>query len=281
MTELPSNAVPPPAVLDAFGVKGTPVPLVGGQGRSVLVGASVFKPAEGPEDEVEWSASLFERLAPSSDFRVPLPLRATDGRSVVDGWTASEFLTGEPGPQGHWAGVFSAGRAFHRALRQIPRPDFLDRHTHPWAVADRVAWGEQDIDVIEDLSAPFLALLELRRRVKQDAAQLVHGDLTGNVLFTADEVPVVIDFSPYWRPPVFAEAIVVADGLLWFDLPSGLLTGGSDHPDWQQMLIRALIFRLVAHSEHVGPSGRVQPGEQERYVRATDAVVKRLAALQG
>lgn len=280
VTEPPSNAVPSPAVLDAFGVKGTPVPLIGGQGRSVLVGGYVFKPAEGAEDEIEWAASLFERLAPSSGFRVPLPLRATEGRCVVDGWTAAEFLTGEPGPHGNWAGVLSVGRAFHAALRHLPRPDFLDRHTHPWAVADRVAWGERDIDVIGDLAAPFSALLELRRAVKQDAAQLIHGDLTGNVLFAADEVPAVIDFSPYWRPPVYAEAIVVADGLLWFDLPSHLLTGGSDHPDWQQMLVRALIFRLVAHSESAGPSGRAQSGEPERYARATDAVVRRVAALR-
>ncbi|MGW3498138.1 aminoglycoside phosphotransferase [Streptomyces sp. NPDC001020] len=280
MTELPSNAVPAPAVLDAFGVKGTPVPLVGGQGRSVLVGGFVFKPAEGPADEVEWAASLFETLAPSSGFRVPLPLRAADGRSVVDGWTASEFLTGEPGPQGHWTGVLGAGRAFHAALRQLPRPDFLDQRTHPWAVGDRVAWGEEDIDVVQDLAAPFSALLELRRPVKQDGAQLIHGDLTGNVLFAADEAPAVIDFSPFWRPPVFAEAIVVADGLLWFDLPSDLLTSGSDHPDWQQMLIRALIFRLVAHSESAGPLGRAQSGEPERYVRATDVVVKKLTSLQ-
>ncbi|MCX4906464.1 aminoglycoside phosphotransferase [Streptomyces sp. NBC_00878] len=281
MTELPSNAVPAPTVLDAFGVKGTPVPLVGGQGRSVLVGGFVFKPAEGAEDEAEWAASLFGTLTPGSGFRVPLPLRAVGGRSVVDGWTASEFLIGEPGPQEHWTGVLSAGRAFHAALRQVPRPDFLDRHTHPWAVADRVAWNEQDIDVIQDLAAPFSALLELRRPVKQDAAQLIHGDLTGNVLFGAGEVPAVIDFSPYWRPPVFAEAIVVADGLLWFDLLSDLLTGGRDHPDWQQMLIRALIFRLVAHSESVGPLGRAQPGEPERYARATDVVVRTLASLRG
>ncbi|MGP3638660.1 hypothetical protein ACTU45_36185 [Streptomyces sp. 24-1644] len=148
-------------------------------------------------------------------------------------------------------------------------------------MADRVAWGEQGIDVIEDLTAPYSTLLELRRPVEQDAAQLIHGDLTGNVLFATDDEPAVIDFSPYWRPPVFAEAIVVADGLLWFDFPSDLLTGPSDHPDWQQMVIRALIFRLVAHSESAGPSGQAQSGEPERYVRATDAVVKKLAAFQG
>ncbi|MGH4036172.1 aminoglycoside phosphotransferase [Actinomycetota bacterium Odt1-20B] len=277
MTETPSNAVPAPAVLDAFGVKGSAVPLVGGQGRSVLVGEYVFKPAEGPGDEVEWATSLFEKLASRGGFRVPRPLRAADGRSIVDGWTASEFVTGQSGPQGHWADVLSAGRAFHAALRQVPRPDFLDRHVHPWAVADRVAWGEQNIDVIDDLAAPFSTLLELRRPVKQDAAQLIHGDLTGNVLFAADQVPTVIDFSPYWRPPVFAEAIVIADGLLWFDLPSDLLTVGSNHPDWPQMLVRALIFRLVAHSENAGPAERAQSEEPDRYVRAADVVVRKLA----
>ncbi|MFE3148843.1 hypothetical protein ACFXJ6_19675 [Streptomyces sp. NPDC059218] len=148
-------------------------------------------------------------------------------------------------------------------------------------MGDRVAWGEQDIDVIEDLAAPFSSLLELRRPVKQDAAQLIHGDLTGNVLFAADETPAVIDFSPYWRPPVFAEAIVVADGLLWFDPPADLLTAGSDHPDWQQMLIRALIFRLVAYSEITGTPGQAGAGEPERYVRAIDVVVRKPAAPQG
>lgn len=274
MSDQPSSPVPPPAVLDAFGVTGTPVALAGGQGRSVRVGGSVFKPAEGPEDEAEWAAAVFERLAPSGGFRVPLPLRAADGRVVVDGWTATEFLPGEEGPRGHWDGVLRAGRAFHAALRGVPRPDFIERRTHGWAVGDRVAWGEQDVAVVEDLAAPFATLLELRRPVGQDAAQLVHGDLTGNVLFAAAGPPVVIDFSPYWRPPLFAEAVVVADGLLWFDLPPDLVAGGSDHPDWQQMLIRALIFRLVAHSEIVGPSGGSHPGEAERYVRATAAVLR-------
>ncbi|KOX45558.1 aminoglycoside phosphotransferase [Streptomyces sp. NRRL F-7442] len=274
VTELPGDAVPSRAVLDAFGVEGVPVPLPGGQGRSVLVGGAVFKPAEGSDDEVEWASALFESLAPDSGFRVPLPLRAADGRSVVGGWTASEFLTGEPGPSGHWAGVLAAGRAFHAALGTVPRPSFLSRATHPWAVGDRVAWGEQDVDVIDDLAAPFSVLRELRRPVRQDGAQLVHGDLAGNVLFAEGEAPAVIDFSPFWRPPVFAEAVVVVDGLLWFDLPPGLLTSGGGTPDWQQMLIRALIFRLVAQSELTGPSAPARPGERERYARAVDAVVR-------
>ncbi|MFB4422768.1 phosphotransferase [Streptomyces sp. QL37] len=280
MTEPLNDAVPPRPVLDAFGVEGPPVPLAGGQGRSVLVGGYVFKPAEGAEAEAEWGASLFEELPADSGFRTPRPLRAADGRSVVDGWTASGFLTGEPGPQGRWAELLRAGRAFHAALRPCPRPAFLERRVHPWAVADRVAWGEQDVEVIEELAAPFSALLELRRPVRQDAAQLIHGDLTGNVLFAAHEPPAVIDFSPYWRPPPFAEAVVIADGLLWWELPVELLSLGSHHADWQQLLIRALIFRIVAYSELVRPSGRARPGEPERYARATRLVVERLTGPQ-
>ncbi|OKJ01638.1 hypothetical protein AMK18_09330 [Streptomyces sp. CB01249] len=59
-----------------------------------------------------------------------------------------------------------------------------------------------------------------------------------------------------------------------------MATGGG-HPDWPQMLIRALIFRLVAHSENVGPHGRAHPGEADRCARAAAVVVRRSAAFQG
>ncbi len=34
----------------------------------------------------------------------------------------------------------------------------------------------------------------------QAPPQLVHGDLTGNLLFHTSLPPAVIDLSPYWRP---------------------------------------------------------------------------------
>jgi uncharacterized protein (TIGR02569 family) len=269
VADVTSYPLPPAVVLDAFQVEGVPARLAGGQGQSVRVGGFVFKPADGAVEEIEWTAEVFEKVASGSGFRVPRPLRAADGRCVVDGWCAAEFLPGEPGPTGHWEAVLSAGRAFHGALRTVPRPGFLDQRTHPWAVADRVAWGEHTVDVLPELRDPMETLLELRRPVERPA-QLIHGDLTGNVLFAEGADPVIIDFSPYWRPPAFAEAVVVADGLLWFDPPSDLLDG--EDPDWQQMLTRALIFRLVAHSESAGPSGRAGEGEAQRYARATEVV---------
>ncbi|MFC9176550.1 MULTISPECIES: phosphotransferase [Streptomyces] len=271
MPEQPRAPLPPQSVLDAFGLRGTPEPLTGGQGRSVRVGGAVLKPAEGTEGESEWAVSLFERLPRGAGFRVPRPLRSAEGAGVVDGWTAAEFMDGRPGPSGQWPGVVAAGRAFHAALREEPRPGFLARRTHPWAVADRVAWGEEEADIVAELAEPFGRLLALRRPVEA-APQIVHGDLAGNVLFAPGQDPVIIDFSPYWRPALYAEAVVIGDGLLWYGPAPALTAGGGGDPRWRQMLVRALIFRLVALSGLVGPSRSAGKKEGARFRAAADAV---------
>ena len=61
-------------------------------------------------------------------------------------------------------------------------------------------WGEldaRDIPVVKHLPA----LLAAVRPVSGVAPQLIHGDLTGNVLFGDGLAPAIIDLSPYWRPP--------------------------------------------------------------------------------
>ena len=75
--------------------------------------------------------------------------------------------------------------------------------------------------------------------------QLVHGDLTGNVLFHPDLPPAVIDLSPYWRPSAFASAVVVADALAWEGAGLELIDAAADEPDFGQCLVRALLFRIV------------------------------------
>lgn len=54
--------------------------------------------------------------------------------------------------------------------------------------------------------------------------QLIHGDLTGNVLFDRPahgsnehrSAPGIIDLTLYRKPADYAEAIIVADGLAWY-----------------------------------------------------------------
>ncbi|WP_454083576.1 hypothetical protein [Georgenia sp. Marseille-Q6866] len=141
----------------------------------------------------------------------------------------------------------AAGRVLHQHLARLPRPAFLDGRDHPWAVADRVAWGEQDVDDDGGHLPHVRTLLEARQPVAQPA-QLVHGDLTDNVHLHPELAPLVLDLTPYWRPPSYATAIVVADAVVFrgagLDLLERVRT--EECADFPQLLVRALLFRAVA-----------------------------------
>lgn len=274
MTPTPDTALPPSSVLKAFQVTGTPEPLAGGQGQSVRVGDAVLKPA-GDSADVEWTARLMDGLQGGRGFRVPRYLRSARGGFVVEGWAATRFLTGEPGPAGRWDSLLAAGRAFHEALRDVPRPDRLDVHQHPWAVADRVAWGEANAEVPVQINGLLTRLHALREPVDA-SAQLIHGDLTGNVLFAPRHAPAIIDFSPYWRPVAYADAIVVADGLLHHRAGHHLVDSALPGAEGAQMLLRALIFRLVALGVLVGRSGALDDAELIRFARVSQFVEERV-----
>jgi uncharacterized protein (TIGR02569 family) len=233
---------PEPAVCAAFGAPGTPLRLEGGRGSSWRVGDLVLKPADLREDELRWQHETLVGL-PHDEFRVAPPRRAEDGSLVVDGWCASPWLEGRH-EQGRWADIVAVGDRFHAALASVERSAFLERRTDVWAIGDRVAWGEldaRDIPVVKHLPALLAAV-----RPVAASFQLIHGDLTGNVLFADGLAPAIIDFSPYWRPPSFASAIVVCDALVWEGADERLLHAFENRPDFAQLLLRALIYRTVA-----------------------------------
>ncbi len=266
-------ADPTREVLRAFALSGTPVPVVGGRGRSVRVGDAVLKPPDGTAELVDGQAEIMAAVR-EDGFRVARPLRTTDGRWSHLGWTASLHVDGaEPDhrTEPRWMDILAAGRAFHAALAEVRRPSFLDRRTDVWAVGDRAAWHELDVEVVPELHPVHEALSRLVPGATADGAQLVHGDLTGNVLFAPGLPPAVIDFSPYWRPPAFAEAIVIGDAVLWHGagrellVRAGLATGA---------VARALVYRLVTTSERVRRAGQAPTdGEVADYERAAGLVV--------
>jgi uncharacterized protein (TIGR02569 family) len=228
---------PPPEALAAFGVAVAPEPLAGGRGTSWRAGNLVLKPLDATVAEIEWLGTLFDSLRPDG-VRIPR-LRGLHG-----GWCAWDLLEGEH-RDGRWADVIAAGERFHAALLGVPRPSFLDSRASVWAIGDRVAWGE--LPAAEYRHVKHLArLADALRPVDESASQLVHGDLTGNVLFADGLPPAVIDFSPYWRPPAFATAVVVGDALLWEGADESLLDAVAHVEDFPQLLLRALIFRAVA-----------------------------------
>lgn len=161
---------------------------------------------------------------------------------VVDGWTAWTYVDGHHAER-RWPDIIAAGTQFHRAFAGVPRPQFIARYDDPWAIGDRVAWGEHPMD--EFKAVPHIGRLRDRLRPVDTPSQVIHGDLTGNVLFSDSLPPAVIDLAIYWRPPAFATAIVVGDALTWEGADETLLSTVAQVGHFPQFLLRALLYRIV------------------------------------
>jgi uncharacterized protein (TIGR02569 family) len=260
----------PDVVLKAFGVSGEASGLPGGQGTSVVVGGQVFKPGC-DEQFTSWLASVCDRIRPEG-VRLPSPTRTLDGAFVVYGWSATPFVEGEPiggtADTATWMRVLEAGRSFHVATRHEPWPEFLDRRADRWSLADRFAWGELSRDVGSRTSA-VLGLVERHLVDEGLRRQLVHGDLSGNVLLNDFGESVVIDFSPYCRPAEYADAVVTIDAMLWWNAPQRMVAVARpdylDDSRWRSLLVRALIFRLISFDESIQPPSQHTVSELDRY----------------
>ena len=262
--------VPPAHVLAAFGATGVPVLEHGGQGRTWRVGALVLKPCD-DFAEAAWTADVLSTLAPSARFRVARPVAACGGGWVVSGWQASRAVTGQADVT-RCADVLNVADAFHQAIAALPRPAFLNTRDDPWTYGDRVAWEELPVNP-RGVMADLLLRLARARRPVDLPAQPVHGDLLGNVLFAEDQPPAVIDWSVYFRPALWAQAIAVVDALTWYDAPRELVRRRSDRDDWGQMLIRALIYR-IATNEGCHQRGRPVRERPENYQPVVDLVLQ-------
>ena len=106
-----------------------------------------------------------------------------------------------------------------------------------------MAWGELPTSEVSHVK--HLTHLAAALRPLTTASQLIHGDLTGNVLFDDRLPPAIIDLAPYWRPPAYASAIVVGDALTWEGADESILDAVAHIEDFTQYLLRALIYRAV------------------------------------
>jgi uncharacterized protein (TIGR02569 family) len=272
----------PEGVLAAFGVAGAdPVRLAGGQGTAWRAGQVVLKPADSLRAG-RWFADVYDALT-GPGFRVPRPVRAVTGDWVAQGWTAAQWVDGAAadwsGVSPRWPGLIAVSRALHAALADIPVPPWRDTEENPWVIGDQVAWGERDPGPLLGPGAGRVAgqvrrLLAVLRPVDLPD-QLIHADLAGNVLFADGMPPAVIDFSPLERPASLPLAIVAVDALQWRGARPEVLGQFADEPDFDQLLARALVYRLV--TEIVMRAGT---GGIETVARAgqpvTDLVLARL-----
>lgn len=273
----------PEEVLAAFGLDGVvPVRLSGGQGTAWRAGQVVLKPADSARAG-RWFAEVYDGLA-GPGFRVPRPVRAATGDWVARGWTAFRWV---PGAAADWSGIsprwpqmVAVSRALHAALAGVPVPSWRATVENPWTIGDEVAWGERDPAPLLGPAAGPLAgqvrrLLAALRPVDLPS-QLIHADLAGNVLFADGLPPAVIDFSPLERPAGLPVAVVAVDALMWYRARPEALGHLDGEPELDQLLARALIYRLITEivmrAGTAGVHAAARAGQP-----VTDLVLTRLA----
>ena len=263
-------AAPSARVVAAFGGDITQVTrLPGGQGGSFRAGPVVLKPIA-DDREVAWLATVLAHVDGGTEFRVGGPITLPDGTCALEGWSATRWLDGAHEP-GRFDDVLAVSEAFHRALAAVPVPwpEFLRDRTTPWAVGDRVAWGEAPVSTDAEPVRELLRRLATRVGESSGAPpQVVHGDIGGNVLFADARglPPAVIDVSPYYRPRSFADAVLVADAVAWDDVPLAFAERFvATAESGAELLARALVFRVVAAVELWGVESARVAAEVQAY----------------
>ena len=231
----------------AFGVReAEPEPLDAVTGPSWRCGDVVLRPVRAPTEAV-WMAQTMDCLQVDG-VRLARPVRSTDGRWVVAGWAAIRHLAGQAEPR--YDEVVAASLRLHTATAALPRPPFLDGRQDVYALADRAAFGEQQVPLPAERGGRLFDEFVGARRPMSLAEQVVHGDLFGNVLFAGSAPPAVIDIAVHWRPAEWAAAVIVVDALAWGGADDGLADRWAHLPQWPQVLLRALLYRIAVNALH-------------------------------
>ncbi len=202
---------PPPTVLEAFDAHGRVERIDSGQGQTVRVGDVVLKYVDNAA-EIEFCSQIVDRL-PADALQLAPHRRARSGHISVGNWVAYERVEGQV-VSGRWAEKLAIARAFHDALAGIDlRPTWRESATDRWTLADRQAWSDNP---------------------NPADCQLVHCDIAGNILFDDSGRATVIDWSLYWRPVAYAEAILIVDATAWL---------GASTVDFATMIDPAAMYR--------------------------------------
>lgn len=214
----------------------------------------------------------------AGDVRVPEPVRpaGADDAWSVDGWAAHVLVPGrDADPVTEIDRILDASDAFHTAVADLPRPTFLDERRDPWAFGDRLAWEEGVEPEGDEPTLRVIGWLRDHLAPVTSPGQVIHGDVLPNVLLHDRLPPAMIDWPPYYRPAAMATAIAVTDAVTFKEAPLALLETCRQGADWDQLLIRALLYRL-------GPTGvfaarnRLQGGLKthvERVQRIVDTLI--------
>lgn len=232
----------PQNVLEAFDASTEGEALEGGQNESMKYGDIAIKPIHDASYYTQVS-QVFESLIPT-DYRISKPIKTRDGLYVIEGYCATKY---EPGYDDDKAvkEKIEVARYLNKDLEEadISCWKFSD---DPWSRANDVLWRGAPLQ--KDWSVEIKTFIE--DKLKQllpyeDAYQLIHGDLGGNILFHEELKPLVIDFSPTIAPAKYAEAIIVCDSIAWAGQPLSCMDFLGDLEIYRPFLQRAVMFRAL------------------------------------
>jgi hypothetical protein len=234
---------PTPRAVRAFGVRAgdlRPAPA----GTHTWTDGRLFLKPVGCVPEHHWVCEVYANWT-ATHVQVPEPVMPQGPGQTgwsSDGWGAQLLIPGRSTDE--LEKIREASDAFHACIRDLPRPGFMDDRDDPFAYGDRVAWEGIEPEGDDET----LALIErLRQRLApvSERPQVIHGDILGNVMLTDGQVPVVIDWPPYFRPAGMANAIAATDAATFRAVPLSVLDEWSSGADWNQLLLRALLYRLA------------------------------------
>jgi hypothetical protein len=230
-------------ILNSFNLSGEIYALNGGQNSSIRVNDAVLKPVGENTQFCEWGLTILHSINPHG-YRLSKPMKCNNGNFVYKGWCCTCYEPGEH-RQGEVNQKLEVARLFHKDLAKI---DFTEipKANDPWSIANGIAWQKENLPstiskeavrILEEL----VGMVKLNENYK---VQIIHSDLSGNILFDNTRSPLIIDFSPKIAPIEYAEAILVCDCIAWQGSPIselGLIRNSMFHIE---MIIRAVIFRL-------------------------------------
>lgn len=266
MTILPPSS----DVLKAFEIKDKPILLKGGQGTTWRAGDYIIKPVDS-EEETSWSATIINNL-PQDSYRLAQYKKTIDDKWVYNGWSVSEFLEGELIPH-HWAEKISVCKGFNNLLTGIPKPDFIDKRTHPWAIAGKMTWDELPLAYDPRMNEYIFKVKNYLKPITVQE-QIVHGDITGNMLFADSLPPAIIDFTPTWRAKEYALAILIVDAITWEGADESIFTLVESEHNFFQHLLRAALFRTLVTSEFYRQHKVDRLNEMPIHNKTLDVIIK-------
>lgn len=272
----------------------TPVPLEDAWGDGWRCDHTVLTPTADPARST-WAAQVMDQVRPEG-VSFPRPLRSTDGRYAVAGWTARTFVSGHRAPR--FDEIAAAALSISTALEEEPRPTFLEAaapvggagvdrlgDADLFAAAEAAAWATDPTEQLgpvmdmssvprDDVAAAMSKAAELvaLRGPVMSPDQLVHGDMLGCTVFDGYADPVVVDLVPAWRPAAWPVALLVVDAVAWANAEDDLLDRWSHLPDFNQLLLRAVVYRLFVHAVLPDSAGSAWPGLD----RVSDIVAVRI-----